>query len=459
MAEIVVMPQQGNSVESVFLLGWKVAEGATCAVGDVLCEVETDKATMEVESTAAGTILALLAAEGDEVAVKAPLLVVGEPGEDYQALLGESGPAAVAQEAPPAASDSVGGRSPVQERGPAAAATPAAEAPPAAASTAAAVAGAAVSPRARLRAAEGGVDPATLSGTGPGGRVIERDVLAALVPGTAAAVGGGGARLGVAGSAIGGRVGVTDAPAGADSHGSGEPVAGEASYEEKPIKGVRRVIAEKMLTSLTTTAQLTLHRSADARALERLRARFKADGDAFGLTRVNINDMVMYAVARTLPRFPALNAHFLGDSIREYSRVDLGFAVDTERGLLVPTVACAEGRSLVGMSGEIRRLAELCQAGKAGPDELAPATFTVTNLGAFGIESFTPVLNPPQVAILGVSGITLRAQRGPDGSVEHIPAIGLSLTIDHQAVDGAPAARFLAAVAESIASFDMVLAL
>jgi len=444
MAEIVVMPQQGNSVESVFLLGWKVAEGATCAVGDVLCEVETDKATMEVESTAAGTVLALLASEGDEVAVKAPLLVVGEPGEDYTALLGETSAAVE-----PAAA---------QERGPAAT-TPEVEAPPAAASTVAAAPGAAVSPRARLRAAERGIDPATLPGTGPGGRVIERDVLAALVPGTAAAVGGGGARVGVTGSAIGGRVGVTDVHAGADLHGGGQPVAGEASYEEKPVRGVRKVIAEKMLSSLTTTAQLTLHRSADARALERLRARFKADGEPLGLARININDMVMFAVARTLPRFPALNAHFLGDCIREFSRVDLGFAVDTERGLLVPTVHCAEGRSLAEMSDEIRRLAELCQAGKAGPDELAPATFTVTNLGAFGIESFTPVLNPPQVAILGVSGITLRAQRGPDGSVEHIPAIGLSLTIDHQAVDGAPAARFLAAVAESIASFDMTMAL
>lgn len=466
MAEIIVMPQQGNSVESVFLLEWKVREGDTCAVGDTLCEVETDKATMEVEATAAGTVLALLAAEGDEVAVKAPLVAVGEPGEDVAALLVGTGVpttgASTATQPTPAERSGKTGTddvSPSLGTGASAVPTTAASHHPSGGASGA------ISPRARMRAGERGVDPTAISGSGPGGRVIERDVLTALVPTTAAAR---GADASLDGSAIGGRVGAADvarqeaagasvaAPSGVIGSAS---LPSKQSYEERAVRGVRKVTAERMLASLTSTAQLTLNASADARALERMRARFKSEGNVLGLERVNINDMVMFAVARTLPRFPALNAHFLGETIREFSRVDLGFAVDTERGLLVPTVSGADTLSLATMSGEIRRLAELCQSGKAGTEELAPATFTVTNLGAFGIESFTPVLNPPQVAILGVSAITLRAERAPDGTVAHIPKIALSLTIDHQAVDGAPAARFLAALTEAIASIDLLTAL
>lgn len=455
MAEIIVMPQLGNSVESVFLLGWKITTGAGCAVGDILCEVETDKATMEVEATAAGTVLALLATEGDEVAVKAPLVVVGDAGEDYSAVLADAGGTNIPS----------GERSAVDQPS-LTAAHPALVSPVSTGGTQTGTAQAAgtntpaVSPRARVRATKHGVDPAAVVGSGPGGRVIERDVLAALVPGTAAV---GSATQGVHGTAIGGRVGSDDLAAQSASRTTSQalPISSiaEHSYEEYPIKGIRKVIAERMLSSLTTTAQLTLNRFADARALERMRGRFKSAGEAHGLSRVNINDMVMYAVAKTLPQFSGLNAHFLGDRTREFTRVDLGFAVDTERGLMVPTLAAAESRTLAQMSSEIKRLAELCQSGKAGPEELAPATFTVTNLGAFGVESFTPVLNPPQVAILGVSAITLQAVRGNDGSVEHLPSIGLSLTIDHQAVDGAPAARFLAAVSDAIASIDLLLAL
>ncbi len=445
MAEIVVMPQQGNSVESVFLLTWKVAEGDTCSAGDILCEVETDKATMEVESTAEGTVLALLAKEGDEVTVKAPIVVVGAPGEDYSAVLGDIDPVSTSevQETPPLAPAS---GEPKQAL---AASPPGAEAESGRASSSAG----AVSPRARLRAQEKGIDPVTLAGSGPEGRVIERDVINAASATTAAATGA----TGVVGTAIGGRIGVGDIRSTTTAPPTVSPA--EQVWEDRPVRGVRKITAERMLASLTSTAQLTLHRSADARALERLRARLKATGEPFGLSRVNLNDLVMFAVSRTLLDYPSLNAHFLGDKIREFGRVDLGFAVDTERGLLVPTLTGADQLSAATMSREIKRIAEICHSGKAGPEELSPATFTVTNLGAFGIESFTPVLNPPQVAILGVSAITLQAQRGEAGSIEHIPSIGLSLTIDHQAVDGAPASRFLAALAEKIAAIDVVIAI
>ncbi|MFW5827105.1 MAG: 2-oxo acid dehydrogenase subunit E2 [Alkalispirochaeta sp.] len=213
-----------------------------------------------------------------------------------------------------------------------------------------------------------------------------------------------------------------------------------------------------MHASLQNTAQLTLHSSADARALKALRARFKQSGEELGLGGVNLNDMVMFAVVQTLEEFPDLNAHFTGDVIRRFSGVDVGFAVDTPRGLLVPTVQNAHTLSLAQLSRRIKELAQRAIDGKATSEDLAPATFTVTNLGAFGIERFTPVLNPPQVAILGVNSINLKAVEGRDGSVEHVPHMGLSLTIDHQAVDGAPGARFLQTLSRRLAEFDLLMA-
>jgi pyruvate dehydrogenase E2 component (dihydrolipoamide acetyltransferase) len=212
-----------------------------------------------------------------------------------------------------------------------------------------------------------------------------------------------------------------------------------------------------MHASLRDTAQLTMHASADARRLQELRSRLKRDGEALGLAGVNLNDMVMFAVAQTLRHFPEINAHFTGTSIRRFDGVDLGFAVDTPRGLLVPTIQGAHALTLADLSRRGKELAQRAIDGKAGPDDLAPATFTITNLGAFGVERFTPVLNPPQVAILGVGSIELKAVQRPDGSVEHVPHMGISLTIDHQAVDGAPGARFLQALSRNLAAFDLLL--
>ena len=224
-----------------------------------------------------------------------------------------------------------------------------------------------------------------------------------------------------------------------------------------PVKGVRKVIADRMLQSLQTTAQLTLHASADARALQALRARLKASPEAMGLRGVTINDLVLLAVARTLPQFPSLNALFTGDAIHQHKHVQLGVAVDTPRGLMVPVVRSADTLSLRQLSTEAKRLANACLNGKVLPDEINGGTFTVTNLGAFGVEMFTPVLNPPQVAILGVCNIQPKPVE-VDGEVRFVPHIGLSLTINHQVVDGAPAARFLQALGQAIAAIDLVLA-
>ncbi|MDD4647339.1 MAG: dihydrolipoamide acetyltransferase family protein, partial [Sphaerochaeta sp.] len=236
---------------------------------------------------------------------------------------------------------------------------------------------------------------------------------------------------------------------------------GEVSEEiqEIPVKGVRKVTARRMMESIHSTCQLTLHAQADARALKRLRAGFKSAKSELGLNKVTINDLILFAVSRTLLEFPAFNAHFLGDKMLRFSHVHLGVATDTPKGLLVPVVRNSDMLSLRQLSEETKALIDKCKEGTAQPDELSGSTFTVSNVGAFGIDAFTPVLNVPEVAILGVGGITLTPVEDEDGDIVFIEKIGLSLTMDHQAVDGADAARFLKALMDNIASIDLLLAL
>jgi len=217
------------------------------------------------------------------------------------------------------------------------------------------------------------------------------------------------------------------------------------------------VISDRMLQSVQTTAQLTLNRTADARAMLSYRQRLKESDPAWGLQGVTINDLVLFVVARVLPRFPEVNALFTGDAVEQYDRVHLGFAVDTPRGLIVPVIRDAQRLSLLQLAAESRRLANACLEGTVQPDELSGGTFTVTNLGNLGVESFTPIINVPQVAILGVGGITLKAVE-IGGEVQFVRHINLSLTINHQVVDGAPGARFLQAVAEGLGQIDLLLA-
>jgi pyruvate dehydrogenase E2 component (dihydrolipoamide acetyltransferase) len=213
-----------------------------------------------------------------------------------------------------------------------------------------------------------------------------------------------------------------------------------------------------MLESLQTTAQLTMNTSADARTLLAYRQRLKTSSEALGLQKVTINDLILLAVSRILPQFPQLNALFQDDTIYQYGPVHLGLAVDTPRGLMVPVIRNAQALSLRQLAEESRRLASACLAGQITPDELSGGTFTVTNLGSLGIENFTPILNPPQVGILGVGNVNLKPI-DIDDNVQFIKHIGLSLTINHQVVDGAPAARFLQALAEGLAELELLLAI
>ena len=239
-----------------------------------------------------------------------------------------------------------------------------------------------------------------------------------------------------------------------------------------PITGVRKLISERMRQSLLGSAQLTMHASADAEALAAYRARLKNSAEHLQLREVTINDLILFAVARTLLQFPELNAVVrgagsgdgAGDRIERHRAVHLAFAVDTERGLVVPVIADAERLSIAALSGRAHELAAATRAGSISPDLLQGGTFTVTNLGGLGVESFTPILNLPQVAILGVGALVLKpaaadlAQPGAPQQVSYRRHLGLSLTIDHRVVDGAPAARFLQALAGAIADLDLLAA-
>jgi pyruvate dehydrogenase E2 component (dihydrolipoamide acetyltransferase) len=446
MATAVVMPKQGQTVESCILVEWKKRPGDSVAEGEILCEAETDKAVVEVPSPVAGTVLALFFGAGDDVPVMAPIAAIGALGEPVDGLRPEGatmpapGPTVTAPERAPSPQ----------------------AAPPATSGEAAPV-----SPRARALAAQRAVDLHSVQGSGPGGRIIERDVQAALAaqpklsPVARAMVERGGYSAPAQGSGPGGRVMARDLSGAAPpSPPSVEmPAApGDEKVTVTPLKGVRRVIADRMLASMQSTAQLTLHSSADARALLALRQRLKASDPALGLQAITINDLMLFAVSRVVPLHPVVNAHFAGNAIHQFRDVHLGFAVDTPRGLIVPVVRRANRLSLRQLAEEGKRLAAAAQNSTATPDELTGGTFTVTNLGNLGVEQFTPILNPPQVAILGVGSIVLKPVQG-EGTVEFVPHLGLSLTINHQVVDGAPGARFLQALAQGLAQIDLLLAL
>ena len=485
MAHVLIMPRQGNTVESCIITGWKVKEGDIVTPETMVCEVETDKAAFEVPAGQAGTVLKLIHSSGDDVPVLQPIAIIGAPGEDWQTALSGNvsrGDAEAqrninrATGIPKKEISSLENKEALgKDLSSLRASAPPRELPSGKAS-----------PRARKLAAKEALSLEKVSGTGPGGRIIERDVIEALQnrpPLTAAAKATGPGTVPAAGTGIGGRVSVADMAANADlaagaslasaSSDAAMPplrslLATEGAITETPIKGIRKVISDRMFKSLAESAQFTLNSSASAVKLQELRSKIKTQGafaEEQGISKISINDLILFAVSRILPRFPFMNAHKIGDTIRTFERVHLAVAVDTPRGLMVPVIRNANMLSLAQISSEAKRLAAACQNGSAKPDELSGSTFTVTNLGSLGITSFTPVLNTPEVGILGVCGIEMKPIALPaeeanecNCGVRFEPHIGFSLTINHQAVDGAPAAKFLKELADAVAQIVLLLA-
>jgi pyruvate dehydrogenase E2 component (dihydrolipoamide acetyltransferase) len=420
MAIAVLMPKQGQSVESCLIIKWNKKVGEKIKAEEPICEVETDKAVFEVVAPETGTMLNIFYKEGDDVPVLNTIAIIGQPGEKIDHLVPKktvsvSEEEYVENQKAITSDESVKKTRPSFEAGLIS-----------------------ISPVARRFAEKKGIDFSQLTGSGPGGRIIKRDVEKAIPEQEQLATVADTAKT------------ISDVTLPTKERDISFP----GPVKEIPVKGVRQLITERMLTSLQSTAQLTLNTSADASSLLSYRKWLKSSPTKLGLDRITINDLVIYAVAKTLPRYTALNAHFLKDKILEFKQVHLGFAVDSPRGLMVPIIHNAHLLSLKEIFKEARRLNTACQEDTILPDELNGGTFTVTNLGTMGIESFTPILNIPQVAILGVCSISLKPIM-KDNEIKFIPHIGLSLTFDHRAVDGAPAAKFLQELNMVIANFDL----
>ena len=437
MANKIILPKLGQTMEEGTIVEWLVQEGDDVARGDVLCTVESDKAVLEVESRNKGTLLKILLQPGIKAPVLSAIGVIGQAGEDISALLDEAGgdaggtaasaaPAATPQ--PVAEVESAPLPEPVQREGRLFA-----------------------SPRARKLAREKGVDLAYVAGSGPNGRVIEKDVQAFLAsqPSATPLARKIAAEQGVAlGSlAADGRIRAAQiaAPVAQPAATPLAPAAGAVT----PMSGVRAIIADRMGTSAHTTAAVTLQSVVDVTEFVALRTKLKdAYAKELGFS-IGYNDILVAIVARCLIEHPEVNARLDqvdGKTvIRQLDTINMGMAVDSGRGLLVPVIRDAQTKGIKQIARDFRALVDRAREGKSGPDDLTGGTFTITNLGMFGIDQFTPIINLPECAILGVG----RIKEEPvvvDGQVVVRQRMWLSLTFDHRLVDGAPAARFLQAI-------------
>ena len=453
MANVVIMPKQGQSVESCIVTEFIKKVGDKVAVGDVLFSYETDKATFEEESQVEGTVLACFFADGDEIPCLTNVMVIGTPGESFEEFAPKTGGTAAETIAQSEASPKV--KAEETSDVVSFAAGPVVE-------------GAPVSPRARKLAAEKGVSTSMLAGSGPHGRIIERDVQAAIAAGNVltgkarALMAEGGWEAPASGSGLNGAVKAGDlkvVEARSKVKASYTDISGEGTdFEVVKMSNMRKLIARSMYNSLQNSAQLTHHLGADARRLQALRKKAKkAYEEGRIATNVTINDLVCYAVVKALQQFPNANSHCLGESMRIFKKVHLGLAVDTERGLMVPAVKNADEFDIIGLSQALKKVAEECKKGGINPDLLSPeaASFTVSNLGNYGVEIFTPIINVPQSAILGVNTIVLRPKDLGGGVYDFVPYIGLSLTYDHRSLDGGEATRFVKQIATEIENLDL----
>ena len=453
MAVIIILPKQGQSVESCIITEIKKNKGDAVKKGDVLFTYETDKATFEEESPVDGVVLESFYKEGDEVAVLLNMMVIGQPGEDYSALMGEE---------VRSKEQEVRGKEQVTE--PAATQNPKPETRNAEPQTSnssnlsnsSTSSTSFVSPRAKNLATKEAIDATQLTGSGPKGRVIEKDIQAALenrpkmTPMAKLMTAHEGLQPQGVGTGLAGTTKSTDLlPVSNAVYG--------VDYEDKKITNMRKLIAKAMHSSLQNSAQLTHHLGADARRMMELRKKVKKAMEAGTLkTNITINDMVCFAVIKALKKFPNVNSHFLDDTMRLFNKVHLALAVDTERGLMVPVVRNADDLSIIGLANQFKEIANGCRKGGISPELLASeaGTFTVSNLGNYGVEMFPPVINLPQTAILGVNTILPRPKDLGDGVYAFVPFIGLSLTYDHRALDGGEATRFLKQIAIEIETLE-----
>jgi len=419
----VAMPKAGITVESCILTEWKVKVGDNVKVGDIMFSYETDKSSFDYQAEVEGEVLAIFCEAGDEVPVLSNVCAVGPHGEDASGLSPDGESEVVAQE--------VTASAPV-------ATTAAAPAPTATANAEGKVF---ASPRAKNLAEKLGVDLNSATPTGPNGRIIERDVREASVNAKTVAEP-------VKASAPAEVKEVAAAPVKASDDFK--------AYTDEKMSNIRKVIAKNMVMSLSTMAQLTHTISFDCTNIMAFRKMLKDNAETLKLPSITINNIIVYAASRVLKKHRDLNAHLInGDTMRYFDHVNMGIATDTPRGLLVPTLFGADTMTLSEIAIKSKKLSTDAIEGKLAPELLTGGSFTISNVGTMGIESFTPVVNPPQTGILGVNTLETRIKLGKDGEIIPYTAMALSLSYDHRALDGAPASRFLKDLKDYLENFSI----
>ena len=426
MAREIVMPRLSDSMEEGTILKWHVAAGDAVSAGDPLVDVETDKAVVTHEADAAFTVLGLLADTGASIAVGAPIFIVGEPGESLpDPVAFEHGPpvseVASASASPPALATAPSA-APPQTAGAQMAAPHTTAAPHTAAAPVGRDGRVKASPLARRIAAGLGVDLAALIGSGPQGRVIRSDVEAAAA--------GAPTQTGQA----------------TNGHGSADdPAPAKGTVTRHALTTIQRTVARRMSESRATVPDIELRVEVDMTGAVKLREQLR---EAAPDRLPSFNDLIVKAVALTLREHPRVGGAFRDGAIETYGRVNVGIAVAAQDTLMVPTVFDADTKSVGQIAQETRQLAGRVRDGSITPAELSGATFSVSNLGMFGVDSFSAVINPPQAAILAVGALRKRPLALDDGTVAARDTVILALACDHRIVYGADAARFLARLRE-----------
>ncbi len=401
MATRLDMPQLGLTMEKGTILQWLMTEGAMVQKGQPVVLIQTEKVEYEVEAPAAGTLLKVIAKEGIELPVGGLMGILGQPGEDVAALL--AGAQAPAEPRPGYPTEGLGGREP----------SPIAEVMPPARGPGERIK---ISPVAKKLAQEHGIEISTLTATGPEGRIVREDVERAIATKS------------------------RESRAGSREEQKAVP-------EVIPLAGIRKVIFDRMGQSWREAARVTLFADTDMSELVKLRQAMLGDWERrFGI-KPSYSDLIHLAVARALREERRINCRLDGQAVRIRKEVNLAFAVDLGEGLVAAVIRDADRKSLGDLANAARDLAERARAGRLAPDDMADGTFTVTNLGTVGVESFTPIINPPQAGILGVGKI-MEKPVVLNGGIHIRSLMTLSLVFDHRLIDGAPAARFLAKVKE-----------
>ena len=404
MPTMIEMPALSSTMKKGKIVKWCKKEGDAVEKGKILYEVETDKVNVEVESLTSGFLRKILVAEDIEVPVHTPIAVITESMDEDISALVEAGPAP--KVSPPKEEPQEKTKKEVKK-----------------------VSKRKISPLARRIAEEKGIDPQTLNGTGPGGRITKEDVEKAIEEGA-------------------------QVPA--------EPTEGKGVEEPRPgVEGkdieltkMRRVIAQRLQESKVNAPHFYVDVTADATSMTQLKEalgkKAKEEGD-----KVSFNDILIKILSQTLQEYPMVNASFLEDHVRVHGAINIGVAVAVEDGLVVPVIRNADQKPILQISREVAELAGKARNKRLLPDEYQDGTFTITNLGMFGVESFYAIINPPESGILAVSAIIPKPVV-VDGEIVVRPCLKLSLSVDHRLVDGAVAARFLARIKELVeAPFSM----